>query len=35
MLHLLENLERTGGLRGCCSIAEAGGIGTAIAVEMI
>ncbi len=35
MLHLLENLKRTGGLRGCCSIAAAGGVGTAMAVERI
>ncbi len=35
MLHLLENLKRTGGIRGCCSIAAAGGIGTAMAVERV
>lgn len=35
MLHLLESLKQRNGKIGCCSIAAAGGIGTALMIERV
>lgn len=35
LLHLLENLRQRNGKLGCCSIAAAGGVGTALLIERI
>ena len=35
MLHLLESLRQRNGRYGCCSVAAAGGIGTALMIERI
>ncbi len=35
LLHLLAALRQRGGRIGCCSVAAAGGIGTALAVELV
>ncbi len=34
-LHLLESLRQRGGRFGCCSIAAAGGVGTALLIERL
>lgn len=35
LLHLLESLQQRNGRYGCCSIAAAGGIGTALLIEKV
>lgn len=35
LLHLLESLNLYGGRYGCCSIAAAGGVGTALLIEKV
>lgn len=35
MLHLLESLRQSNGKYGCCSVAAAGGVGTAMMIERV
>ena len=35
LLHLLESLKQRGGRLGCCSVAAAGGVGTALLIERV